>query len=345
MYSTQRNLTTRAPAPAAGSFIGRYVRYPRSDAERYAEGGLRTTGKFKQSLPQNPLVTVVTTVMNRGKTLERALCSVLMQTYTNIEYIIIDAGSTDNTLSLIDKYADAIDYFVSETDGGIYAGMNKGLELAQGDYVLLLNSDDWYLPECVALLVEEIRAKDLLFTSALAIEADEYGQEIRRIPKIPIQGIVRFRMPLRHETMLVSRGLYDRVGPYDDSYRIIADLKLTQDLHEETNRWSQIEDYVMAFRKTGVAATATPELIKERERLLRERYGFLSAEEASLLSSDTITDPAPYVATAERHRQETKFLEAMVAFLRLHGVFTKHPDVRLASVFNTADTAGVDVGR
>jgi len=335
MYATQLNVTTEPPVTHPDAFVGRFLTYPTGSGDRIAEGGLRLSGGYKKTSAERPLVSVITTVLDRDKTLERALCSVLSQTYSNIEYIVIDGGSTDNTLAVLEKYVDAVDYYVSEPDSGIYAGMNKGLELAQGDFLLLLNSDDWYMPNCIELLVEEVRSKNLDFTSALAIEADEFGQEIRPIPKIPIEGIVRFRMPLRHETMLVSRELYNQVGPYDDSYRLIADLKLTQDLHEATSAWSQMEQYVMVFRKTGAAAAATPELIGERRRLMAERFAFLSDEEIAMLCEDKIADPAPYVAAAERHRGETRFIEAMTAFLQLHGVFREYPELGKNPVFAT----------
>ena len=90
-------------------------------------------------------VSVITVCYNAILGIERTITSVLSQSYPEVEYIVIDGGSKDGTVDVIQKYADRIDYFVSEPDGGIYDAMNKGIGAATGDVVGLLNSDDFYL--------------------------------------------------------------------------------------------------------------------------------------------------------------------------------------------------------
>lgn len=89
-------------------------------------------------------ISVVTVVYNDADHIEATIKSVLDQTYTNIEYIVIDGGSTDGTLALIKKYENAISYFISEKDHGIYDAMNKGIKQASGDYILFMNSGDLF---------------------------------------------------------------------------------------------------------------------------------------------------------------------------------------------------------
>jgi len=106
------------------------------------DGGLRTAGLFKRSKPNVPLVTIVTVVLDGKLHLEQTIQSVLGQTYENVEYIVIDGGSTDGTLDIIQKHEHAIDYWVSESDKGLFDAMNKGIALATGEWINFMNAGD-----------------------------------------------------------------------------------------------------------------------------------------------------------------------------------------------------------
>jgi len=122
-------------------------KYPSENINRKGEGGLRTKGYFKKYIKDNPLISVITVVFNGENDLEQTIKSVINQTYNNIEYIVIDGGSTDDTLSIIKKYEDKINYWVSEDDNGIYDAMNKGVGLAQGEWLCFINSGDIYISQ------------------------------------------------------------------------------------------------------------------------------------------------------------------------------------------------------
>src|SRR6476660_6711550 len=93
-----------------------------------------------------PGISIIIPTLNQGQYIESAIHSVLQQGYSNLELIVIDGGSTDNTLQVIEKYRNKIDYFVSEKDSGQTEAINKGLKVAKGDIVTWLNSDDFYEP-------------------------------------------------------------------------------------------------------------------------------------------------------------------------------------------------------
>jgi len=149
-YSTTRNVTIEKPVmeKKAGDKFETGLFLPEG-RERQGEGGLRTQGYFKASLEGKTLITIVTVVYNGAESLEETILSVINQTYDNIEYIIIDGGSKDATLSIIRKYEHAIDYWVSEKDSGIYDAMNKGIDLAKGEWINFMNGGDCFFTEMV----------------------------------------------------------------------------------------------------------------------------------------------------------------------------------------------------
>lgn len=144
-YSTTRKLTSEKPACFDTPVDGMQTLLKTPDSEhKIAEGGLRLQGFFKTSSDDKPLITVVTVVYNGAEFLEETIKSVIEQTYDNVEYIIVDGGSTDGTLDIIQRYEDAIDYWVSEPDKGIYDAMNKGIDLGSGCWLNFMNAGDMF---------------------------------------------------------------------------------------------------------------------------------------------------------------------------------------------------------
>jgi len=143
-YATTSRLVKNKPAYFESPVYGltTWLKAPDND-EKIAEGGLRLKGFFKESSNIKPLITVITVVYNGAEFLEDTIKSVIGQTYDNVEYIVIDGGSKDGTLEVIQKYEHAIDYWVSEPDKGIYDAMNKGISLASlYSWLLFVGADD-----------------------------------------------------------------------------------------------------------------------------------------------------------------------------------------------------------
>ncbi len=113
-----------------------------------------------QHLYNPPKVTIITVAYNAQATIEATILSVLAQSYKSLEYIIIDGGSTDGTLQIIKKYEDKISKYISEPDKGIADGFNKGIALATGDWIGMINADDQYTPNAVEVMMNNISKHD-----------------------------------------------------------------------------------------------------------------------------------------------------------------------------------------
>jgi len=218
-----------------------------------AAGGLRTGGHVAQNKPGYPLITVVTVVLNNRLHIEQAILSVLAQTYTNIEFIIVDGGSTDGTLDIIRKFEDRIDLWVSERDGGIYEGMNKGLKLASGDYVGMLNSDDWLEPHALKLIIANFTPRiDYVYGDVYV--TDKQGKTIGiKSAERAIETSLPYRMPFAHQGFYARRAVLEQAGGYKSEYRLSADLELICRLVRLGFKGEYIPAVLANFRQGGAS--------------------------------------------------------------------------------------------
>uniref|UniRef100_C6E0L2 Glycosyl transferase family 2 n=1 Tax=Geobacter sp. (strain M21) TaxID=443144 RepID=C6E0L2_GEOSM len=188
---------------------------------RRGEGGLRTKGYFKQSFICKPLVTVITVVFNGQKHIEETIQSVICQTYDNVEYIIIDGGSTDGTVDLIRKYREQIDYWVSEDDEGIYDAMNKGIKLAQGTWIALLNSDDYYVDKDALYTLSEVgEIYDVAVSDVIILTAHS-----KKLFAVDYRRPSYLNIPYMHTGMFFRKKAYYEAGYYDIRYKIASDIE------------------------------------------------------------------------------------------------------------------------
>ena len=167
-----------------------------------------------------PLISVITICYNAEKELEQTILSVINQTYKNIEYIIIDGGSSDNSINIIKKYNNKISHWISEPDNGIYDAMNKGIKIATGDYISFMNAgDSFYNSTTMEELSKElsINQPDIIYGNANFIY--EWGTKIQ-IP-YPIETLNK-RMAFCHLASLVKTSLMKQ-ELFDTSYKISSD--------------------------------------------------------------------------------------------------------------------------
>jgi len=175
-------------------------------------------------------VSIITAVFNGVQTVEDCIKSVLNQTYKDIEYILVDGGSTDGTLDVIKKHNDKISKIVSEPDNGIYDAMNKGIGLATGDIIGILNADDFYTDkDVVENVVNEFQSEpiDAVFADLVYIDRKN-PEKIIRYYKSSNFSPKKFAygwMPA-HPTFFVKRNCYEHYGLFKRDYLIAADYEL-----------------------------------------------------------------------------------------------------------------------
>lgn len=190
-------------------------------------GGLRIQGYSKQDTAQYPLVSIVTVVYNGATHLADAMLSVLNQPYDNVEYIIIDGGSSDGSLAIVKQYEHAIDYWISEPDSGIYDAMNKGIKLANGRIVGLLNSDDTLAADCIQKIVASFQANPNGEYTVGSVELiNESGVIYGKLSPLAKERRDRRRfleMPAPHLSMFVLRSTYERFRFFDTAFKLRAD--------------------------------------------------------------------------------------------------------------------------
>ncbi len=283
VYSTKLNTISTQPKFSPGAICGRYCRYPKS-GERLAEGGIRLNGIYKNSIPNKPLVSIITVVYNRFASLERAINSVLRQSYDNIEYIIIDGGSTDGTLSIIKKYQDAIDYYISEPDNGIYNAMNKGLELATGDYIGILNSDDWFTEDAIELSISKILESGADYSGAWSEYIDDNGNSTFTFEPRFFDDTALFSLqPCGHGTMFVSKNCFETIGKYDENYQVVADFKMQMRLISNYLTSCVVNKVTHFFSTSGVSTQRLDITIAELKQLLVECDSRLTIQDAEAI--------------------------------------------------------------
>ncbi|HEX5686726.1 MAG TPA: glycosyltransferase [Ideonella sp.] len=308
--ATQQNTVSAAPGLRPGATTCARLRLDANDGP-LVEGGLRLKGLYKASMAGRPLVSIVTVCRNAAATLENAMLSVFQQSWDNLEYIVVDGASSDQTPALLARHADAIDYFVSEPDASLYEAMNKGLSLATGDFVLLLNADDSYVPTAVEELLQARRCAGTSFVSALAAEITPQGVSKSIMRSMPYDSGTRLRMPLRHETMLIPAAVYDAVGGYDQSYRIAADFELTMRLYDAGYTHYEIPRPLLNFRNDGISNVDDAGMLRERARVIAGRFSCLSAEDVNLLCDRRHHTGQQLLALASRHADQPDLVRSV----------------------------------
>ena len=247
-----------------------------------------------------PLVSIVTVTYNAEASIEAAIQSVAGQTYPNIEYIVIDGGSTDRTLRIVRGNLDHVDCLVSEPDEGIYDAMNKGLLRARGAYVALLNADDRLFPEFVAKSVERLEATgaDISYCDYLSEHGPVHVGEID-------DGLFLSQLGIKHNTFVMRRECFACIGGFDPDLRIVADAKWNRSAYAAGLTFAKVEGHLVFYSSQGLSAGATDvrrsQIIDESSELLCDCFPCLDKHEARklYLSNFNTIDAAEIIRVAQ----------------------------------------------
>ncbi|WP_084474541.1 glycosyltransferase family 2 protein [Deinococcus pimensis] len=263
-----------------------------SERDLRQEGGYRLHRGEEASRTAAARVSIVTVVYNGARHIEDTIRSVLDQDYPNVEYIVVDGGSTDGTVDIIRRYEDRIAYWVSEPDKGIYNAMNKGVRLCTGDVVGTLNADDFYPHAGILARVMDTfdtSGVQVVFGNLTFIDPDT-GRTVRRYrsPDAPERRFHFGFMPA-HPTFFVKREQYERLGLYKEDYRIAADFELLMRFIATARLpYRKIDDNLVVMRTGGVSTrnvrsniTLNQEIIRAcRENGRRTNWAILSMKYA-----------------------------------------------------------------
>lgn len=233
-------------------------------------------------------VSIITVCFNSEKTIEDTLKSVQSQTYSNIEYIVVDGMSKDRTNEIVAKYSDIVSVHISESDKGLYDAMNKGLSLATGDIIGILNSDDIFADQsAIQRIVDMLGEHDGVYGDVGYYSESDFNDKKRHYSSkgFTKDKFSRGMMPA-HPSFYVRKSCYDRVGQYRTDLKIAADYDmLLRIFYLKDTSFIYIEKEIVKMRLGGVSTSSfMSNYILNKEVLESCKKNGVSANWLSILS-------------------------------------------------------------
>ncbi len=235
--------------------------------QRVRSGGLRSWGRFdKKSTPGKPLISVITVARNAAGSAEQTIQSVLNQTYDNIEYILIDGASTDGTVDIVRKYEKNVACWLSEPDKGIYEAMNKGIDLATGDWINFMNAGDLFYGNDVieAIFKNTDKLADVIYGDHLVVYNSQYSK-IQKAGKIEDMWK---GMAFCHQSSFVKTSLMKKYR-FNCKNRIAADFEVLYTLALKNHSFRHAGLVVSSVTADGLSGINTLLTVKEQWKVVR----------------------------------------------------------------------------
>ncbi len=220
-----------------------------------------------------PKLSIVTVVYNGGATIADTLASVAAQGYSNLEYVVVDGASTDDTLDRVRSAGDVVTRLVSEPDNGLYDAMNKGIRMTTGEVVGLINSDDIYAPGVFDKVMAAFTdAKvDAVYGDLCYVRQDDLGAVVRywKSSEFKPRSFSSGWSP-PHPTLFLRRAVYERCGLFDLDYRIAADIEFMMRLFEVHGvRARYLPEILVRMRMGGTTNRSLRNIVRQNREVLR----------------------------------------------------------------------------
>lgn len=222
-------------------------------------------------MTKNFKISIVTVVFNGASTLERTIKSVIAQNYDSVEYIIIDGASTDGTLSIIDKYKDHLAYFHSKKDKGIYDAMNQGIDIATGDYIALINADDWLEDNVIEKIVNILQCNEKIDILHGNINYIRNNESKLYKPKLDKKAFLWHGMSYFHPTFFVKKEVYNTIK-YDETYKLLSDYKFTLECFNEGYCFYYFDEVIVNFSADGASSNFRTRILEGHNIRLENGY-------------------------------------------------------------------------
>ena len=221
----------------------------------------------------NKKLSIITINYNNADGLKKTIESVVHQSFKDIEYIIIDGGSLDGSTEIIKEYSNQINYYTSEKDDGIYNAMNKGIIKSNGEYLLFLNSGDYFVHNnIIETFIEGIEDYDLIYGDEIRFYLDGKTFQ-KKYPDLLSFSFLAFFGGLPHQASLIKRSLFVELGLYDENFKIISDWKFFMlAIFKKQCKYLHKDLFVVYYNFEGMSSKFIELSFNEREIFLKEEF-------------------------------------------------------------------------
>lgn len=262
---------------------------------------------------ENPVISIITVCYNSEEHIESTIKSVLSQDYNRLQYIIVDGGSTDRTMNIVNKYKEKIDTIISEPDKGISDAFNKGICHAKGDLIGIVNSDDILLPNALLGIAQGYQAdKYDIYRGNSIIWNPLSGYKYKEVPSMTFSKTPVF-VNVAHESSFITKKAYEKYGGYDVKLHYCMDLDFFIRAYQNGARYKYVNTNVVQFRLGG--ATSTPILKKRKDYIKLARnnnssciraYAYLCILVAIDIAKRTLDIISPELKKKIKYRHSSK---------------------------------------